>query len=538
MAYKTQFTRTLDKKGGGGNFASGKHAVGICHRSGFKYPYSELVFEPGTNYLVHKSETDGNYSVVNHPQNYPPSPDKLVDKIGLKWVFTDDPLPLGTVVSASDFFRIDSLTTNVGIHLDFRTNHYYSRTSSGATNEANFTSFANFNRNSIATYWGPDGLIKYAGPNEPRIEYSPTGEFLGYLVETSSANLILQNTNIGTSPWNVNNTVIQSNVGLAPDGTMTADRVMPIITGSSVAHATVQSITTILSNAYTFSFYAKPDGIESLLIQMKNGAGTNSFENIIDITAVPSVISAYNIGTGVNIKTSVAPTVDGWIYVKGSGVISATDTANSLSIFPLNANREVFFIGTSVAGFYLWGVQVEQGEHATSMIPTTTAIGTRPRDRARVIMPPTIYSSVAGTLAVEFVPTVASVTGTNQFLIHMSNSDYVNNITFGEQNGIMGITTNTSSAFDGSATVSVRLVPNQLTKVAGSWSTNSAVISKDGDETNVDNTATVPPVFLPILQIGSDHNGFNNCIRSHIQKIDYWSYQKTGQELLTLTSVG
>jgi hypothetical protein len=153
-------------------------------------------------------------------------------------------------------------------------------------------------------------------------------------------------------------------------------------------------------------------------------------------------------------------------------------------------------------------------------------------------MPPTIYSSVAGTLAVEFVPTVASVTGTNQFLIHMSNSDYVNNITFGEQNGIMGITTNTSSAFDGSATVSVRLVPNQLTKVAGSWSTNSAVISKDGDETNVDNTATVPPVFLPILQIGSDHNGFNNCIRSHIQKIDYWSYQKTGQELLTLTSVG
>ena len=100
MAYKTQFVRTLDKKGGGGNFASGKNAVGICHRSGFKFPYSELVFEPGTNYLVHKSETDGSYSLVNHPQNYPPSPDQLVDKIALKWSFPDVELSVGAIVSA------------------------------------------------------------------------------------------------------------------------------------------------------------------------------------------------------------------------------------------------------------------------------------------------------------------------------------------------------------------------------------------------------------------------------------------------------
>jgi hypothetical protein len=538
VAYKTQFVRTLDKKGGGGNFASGKNAVGICHRSGFKFPYSELVFEPGTNFLVHKSENDGSYSVVNHPQNYPPSSDKLVDKIGLKWAFPDEPLSLGTVVSASDFFRIDSLTTNVGIHLDFRTNHYYSRTSSGATNEANFASFANFNRNSIATYWGPDGLIKYAGPNEPRIEYSPTGEFLGYLVETSATNLFLQNTNVGTSPWGVNNSVIQSNVGLAPDGTMTADRVMPIITGSSVAHATGQSITTVLSNAYTFSFYAKPDGIESLLIQMKNGAGSNSFENIIDITAAPSVISRYTVGTGVNIKTSVVPTVDGWIYVKGSGVISATDTSNNLSIFPLNANREVFFIGTSVAGFYLWGVQVEQGEHATSMIPTTTAVGVRPRDRARVIMPPAIYSSVAGTMAVEFVDAVASVFNNNQFRVFMNDSTYLNTINLGEQDGKEFLSVNANGGFNGGAVVSVKTVPNQVTKVAGSWSDNNVVAARNGQEIVVDAIASVPTGFLSAIQIGSDHNGFNNCVRTHIRKIDYWPYQKTNQELVALSSVG
>lgn len=91
------FVRTLDKSGGG-NYAKGKYAVGICHRSGFKYRYKELMFEPGTNFLVHKSESDGNYSLVKHPQNYPP--EKVTERIALKWSFPDVALSLGTVVSA------------------------------------------------------------------------------------------------------------------------------------------------------------------------------------------------------------------------------------------------------------------------------------------------------------------------------------------------------------------------------------------------------------------------------------------------------
>ena len=43
----------------------------ICDRSGFKYPITEAVKEPGTGYVVHKSESDGMYSMVCHPQNKP-----------------------------------------------------------------------------------------------------------------------------------------------------------------------------------------------------------------------------------------------------------------------------------------------------------------------------------------------------------------------------------------------------------------------------------------------------------------------------------
>ena len=33
-----------------------------------KYRLSEAVFEPGTGYLVHYSESDGKYNAVDHPQ--------------------------------------------------------------------------------------------------------------------------------------------------------------------------------------------------------------------------------------------------------------------------------------------------------------------------------------------------------------------------------------------------------------------------------------------------------------------------------------
>ena len=64
-------------------FASGKHSVAICDRSGFKYPYSEIVSEPGTNLRVHYTESDGMWNMVDHPQNYSPKNNR--ERIGLRF---------------------------------------------------------------------------------------------------------------------------------------------------------------------------------------------------------------------------------------------------------------------------------------------------------------------------------------------------------------------------------------------------------------------------------------------------------------------
>ena len=51
-------------------FTRGKKGRFICDRSGMEYPISEAVIEPGTGYMVHKSESDGMWNLVDHPQNF------------------------------------------------------------------------------------------------------------------------------------------------------------------------------------------------------------------------------------------------------------------------------------------------------------------------------------------------------------------------------------------------------------------------------------------------------------------------------------
>jgi len=53
-------------------YSKGKKARFISDRSGFSYPRSQLVVEPGTGLVVAKEESDGRWNLVDHPQNKNP----------------------------------------------------------------------------------------------------------------------------------------------------------------------------------------------------------------------------------------------------------------------------------------------------------------------------------------------------------------------------------------------------------------------------------------------------------------------------------
>ena len=85
-----------------GRYSTGKRAVGIDHRSGFKVLLKDLKYEPGTNYLVTEDENDGEYNLVTDPLNFPPQ--KKTERVALRWAFFDVPLSIGTVVSADNLY--------------------------------------------------------------------------------------------------------------------------------------------------------------------------------------------------------------------------------------------------------------------------------------------------------------------------------------------------------------------------------------------------------------------------------------------------
>ena len=81
----------------GKRFASGKYAKAVSDRSGFVYPWREMVREPGTGFIVHKSESDGKYNLVDHPQNHVAR--DYSDAIALRWSRPEVSVTAGVTVS-------------------------------------------------------------------------------------------------------------------------------------------------------------------------------------------------------------------------------------------------------------------------------------------------------------------------------------------------------------------------------------------------------------------------------------------------------
>ena len=163
--------------------------------------------------------------------------------------------------------------------------------------------------------------------------------------------------------WSAVNVTYESDVIIAPDGTLTADAV--IATAANVGHyfSRGTSGTTLDNTVYTFSIYVKHKGFDILHFQPVFKDGTYdriAFWNLSTKTATT---------TGSGISSTITELPNGWFRIT-STFNSKTGASPIVPLIYIGAYGPA--LGDGVNGVYAWGVQVNRGSAALPYVKTTT----------------------------------------------------------------------------------------------------------------------------------------------------------------------
>jgi len=225
-------------------------------------------------------------------------------------------------------------------------------------------------------------VLQSAAAGAARFYHDPvTGESKGLLIEGQRTNLLLRSEEFDDAAWGKTNVSIDSNVIVAPDGNLTADKLVE----SSGSSAKILSYTSFVGNTYTMSVYAKSAGKNYIRLCAQFGV-SQAVVNF-DLTNGQSTGDIYNSGvnqTYSNLSYGSVSVGNGWwriyiTYTVGSGgysylAIALSDTA-SVS-YPYAPT----YTGDGYSGIYIWGAQLEAGAFPTSYFKTTSAQATRNTD--------------------------------------------------------------------------------------------------------------------------------------------------------------
>lgn len=169
--------------------------------------------------------------------------------------------------------------------------------------------------------------------------------------------------------WTKGNTTVTANAIAAPDGTVTADKVL-INTAIAVPHYVKQSYgSTSTNQLYTFSCFVKAAEWTKIYIEFSTKAGL--LPNVTFDLALGTVIA----NSGTTNGGTITSYGNGWYRVTVTHNVGSGGSNAGAAIMAYDGST-VAVTGDGVGGFYTWGSQFELGAVATPYIPTTSAVVT------------------------------------------------------------------------------------------------------------------------------------------------------------------
>lgn len=368
-------------------------------------------------------------------------------------------------------------------------------------------------------------LLKTAAANEWPREFDPvTGECLGRSVWEARTNLLLRSEDLSTT-WTNEESSESVNVAIAPDGTLTADLLIP--NTNNLSHWINQSVTTTAA-VHTLSFFAKAGGYS--VAQVLNSNSGTDFINFNLSTGLIGSSTSYtgtitSIGNGwyrCTATFTATAGLGGWARI---GIVSASTSA-----------RAAAFAGNGYSGIYIWGAQLELGSFAATYIPTVAAQVTSVADSALITGTnfSQWYNQAEGAFVVEIIP-VSATTTSAQMIIDV-NDGTINNRTRlfrATTTTAVSLSVNTSGSAQVSAITSGTFTQGAAKKAAVSYKINDFSVVGSGSAAGTDTSGAVSVVDR--LTIGAQYDNTGQ-LNSYIKRLTYYPQALTSANLQAVTA--
>ena len=376
-----------------------------------------------------------------------------------------------------------------------------------------------FTRSTSGTYIGADGLVKTATANTPRFDHDPTTLApRGLLIEGQATNLLQQSADWTVSPWSKPATITWdgSTFATAPDGTTSAKQIT--VTGGSSA-SIAQAVTTGTNR--TISLWLRAGSLTSFSVGAFDSAGTtwgNNADSTCRIISGPGNAPVQQVG-GLWSITGLSTTQ--WTRVQ----IFRSTTYTNLLAYPGSSS------GTINGTAYAWGFQMEDGNGASSLIPTGASTGTRNADECS--MTGTNFSSWFNATEGAFLAHARRMRTTDVGRIASANDNTANeSIDIGASTTGQFIVTDGGSAL---ATITPGTVTaNTAFKIAVAFKLNDVQAALGGTVGTADTGVTMPTVNQ--LVIGRQAGASPVYLNGTVSMLKFWPTRLSNAQLQALTT--
>jgi hypothetical protein len=335
----------------------------------------------------------------------------------------------------------------------------------------------------------------------------------GYLAEAAATNLCLQSEDFGTT-WTVLNNTVSVNSIAAPNGVVTADRIVE--TAVNAQHYIDQAVTKAASAlAYTYACYAKQGERSAVQIILGNSGLTAYVQAIFDLSTGTIAGAASVVGAFTTPVSEITPMANGWYRISVSAV-SDTDTTIRARMFTGSNTSTFSYLGDITKGLYYWGAQLVQASVIgliNSYIPTVAATVTRNAD---VLTYPTTgwLNASAGTLYAEWFNPNLSQTAYPASINDASANNVLSIGTATITSGTFGVTTGGVAQ---AALSAVSITGGAVAKADGIYQANDFAGFANNTSLGTDAAGTIPTVTR--LEVGAQAGA--SYLGHYIRRVSY-----------------